>query len=88
MPYNDFKNVHKEELEAILAILTQLTCRPIEQIEPHLKTMLQHLLGSENQEIVPTQRSQAFQEWVTSHQAMNLPVLSDEAISRESIYGE
>ncbi|OCQ92627.1 hypothetical protein BCD64_07670 [Nostoc sp. MBR 210] len=30
----------------------------------------------------------AFQEWVESHRELNLPTLSDEDISRESIYGE
>ncbi|WP_199340875.1 hypothetical protein [Nostoc spongiaeforme] len=30
----------------------------------------------------------AFQEWVESHRELNLPTLSDEGISRESIYGE
>jgi hypothetical protein len=40
------------------------------------------------QTLKPRQRMQAFQEWVESHRAMELPDLSDEAISRESIYGE
>ena len=30
--------------------------------------------------------SQAFRAWVESHRGQNLPILSDEAISRESMY--
>lgn len=30
----------------------------------------------------------AFKEWVNSHRGLNFPTLSDEDISRESIYGE
>ncbi|MEG4443658.1 hypothetical protein QUB47_14150 [Microcoleus sp. AT9_B5] len=34
----------------------------------------------------PTEWSIAFLEWINSHRTLNLPILSDEAISRESIY--
>lgn len=30
----------------------------------------------------------AFHEWIDSHEDMNLPVLPEEAYSRESIYGD
>ena len=36
----------------------------------------------------PSEWVRAFQEWVESHRKLNLPLLSNEAISRESIYGE
>lgn len=35
----------------------------------------------------PQERAKAFREWAESH-PRNSPALSDEAISRESIYGE
>ncbi|WP_254564089.1 hypothetical protein [Oscillatoria sp. HE19RPO] len=35
----------------------------------------------------PAERAKAFREWAQSH-PRNQPYLSDEAISRESIYGE
>ena len=44
----------------------------------------QHL----QQTATPTEWIEAFREWVESHQSLNLPSLSDKAISRESIYGE
>ena len=34
----------------------------------------------------PTEWSIAFLEWINSHRTLNLPILSDEAINRESIY--
>lgn len=36
----------------------------------------------------PQEWNHAFQEWIDSHKDMHLPSLSDEAISRESIYGD
>lgn len=36
----------------------------------------------------PQEWVNAFSEWVESHRDLNLPLLSDQAISRESIYGE
>lgn len=35
----------------------------------------------------PEEKAKVFQEWANSHR-LNTPILSDEAISRESIYGE
>lgn len=34
------------------------------------------------------EKAKAFREWVQSHKNKNFPHLSDEDISRESIYGE
>jgi hypothetical protein len=36
----------------------------------------------------PQELAQAFLDWAESHRDLDLPILSDEAISRESIYGE
>lgn len=36
----------------------------------------------------PQERAQAFVEWAESHRGKHHPSLSDEDISRESIYGE
>ena len=35
----------------------------------------------------PEERAKAFQDWANSHR-LDTPILSDEAISRESIYGD
>ena len=39
-------------------------------------------------ELPPEEWVRKFEAWAESHAALNLPVLSDEAISRESIYAD
>lgn len=39
-------------------------------------------------ELNPEEWVRQFEAWTRSHAGMNLPVLSDEAISRESIYAD
>lgn len=87
-PLQDFEQAHKEELAEILLVLVKITSRTPEQIKPHLNQLLEGLVISPEQSIVPTQRRKAFQEWVESHRDLQLPLLDDQAISRESIYGE
>lgn len=41
-----------------------------------------------HQTATPEEWSQAFREWSNSHSPRNAPPLSDEAISRETIYGD
>ncbi|NJK51254.1 hypothetical protein HC931_26970 [Candidatus Gracilibacteria bacterium] len=75
-------------MEAITAVLVKITHHTPQEIKPHLDAMLSRLVESEKASDLPRKRAQAFREWVESHRGMNLPNLSDEAISRESIYGE
>jgi hypothetical protein len=90
----EFEQTHKKDLEAIVKALASMTNRTPEEVQLHFDTMLEHLMQSEKQErpffetATPQEWVQAFHEWVESHRGMNLPTLSDEAISRESIYGE
>jgi len=87
-----FKQAHREDLEAIVQILMKIANRPAQQIKPYLDTMLEQLLEPEERPFYETASPEewvsAFREWVESHRGLNLPPLSDEAISRESIYGE
>lgn len=77
--------------------LTQI----IESLTPEEQTLLQERINliKETQKEDSTDRPfyetatpqewvKAFREWVESHRGRNFPTLSDEAISRESIYGE
>ncbi|NET56727.1 MAG: hypothetical protein F6K47_11340 [Symploca sp. SIO2E6] len=84
----DFSHTYKDELEGIITVLVKITSRTPEQIKPYLDKLLGQLVVYEHETIVPTERRKAFQEWVESHQYLGLPLLSDHAISRESIYGE
>ncbi|WLT40528.1 hypothetical protein NON20_25130 (plasmid) [Synechocystis sp. B12] len=58
------------------------------------KILLNKLYSAPDSEVVnfyetatPEERAKFFEEWAESHQR-GAPLLSDEAISRESIYGE
>ncbi len=84
----EFKQAHQEDLETITAVLVKITHHTPQEIKPHLDAMLSRLVKSEKVSVSPKKRARAFREWVESHRGMNLPNLSDEAISRESIYGE
>jgi hypothetical protein len=89
---HQFESAHKEDLEAIVQVLVKITNRPAQEIKPHLDTMLEQLVEPKERPFYETATPQewvhAFPEWVESHRGLNLPLLSDEAIGRESIYGE
>ena len=88
----NFDSAHKEDLEAITQVLVRITKRSPEEIKPHLDAMLEQLMEPKERPFYETATPQewvrAFSEWVESHRDLNLPLLSNEAISRESIYGE
>lgn len=66
------------EEKALLKQKVQLTLSPNEEIPTkHFQAIS-----------TPTEWISAFRQWTQSHKALNLPSLSDQAISRESIYGE
>lgn len=85
---HEFEKAHSKELETITAVLVKITHHTPQEIKPHLDAMLSKLVESEKASVISLKRAQAFREWVEDHRGMNLPNLSDEAISRESIYGE
>ena len=86
------QSAHKEDLEAIIQVLVRITNRPAQEIKPHLDIMLEQIVEPKERPFyetaTPEEWVHAFCEWVESHRGLNLPLLSDEAISRESIYGE
>jgi hypothetical protein len=90
---SDLEQTHSQEIETITLLLAQITNRTPDEIKPHLDTMLERLLQPLKkcpfyETATPEEWVTAFTEWVASHRGLNLPSLSDEAISRESIYGE
>ena len=61
-------------------------------VETYIQIVLENL-ASAPEGVVQTattaqERAQRWQEWVDSRSSIKAPPLSDEAISRESIYGE
>ncbi|CDM94111.1 MAG: hypothetical protein P5702_06595 [Limnospira sp. PMC 1291.21] len=72
----------------------------VQSLSPEERSLLEEKLKARQQETsaagkdrpfyetaTPEERAKAFREWAASH-PRNQPSLSDEAISRESIYGE
>jgi hypothetical protein len=89
----ELEEAHKKDIETITQMLAQITNRTPDEIKPHLSAMLERLVQPSTERpfyetATPQEWVTAFQEWVESHRRLNLPTLSDEAISRESIYGE
>lgn len=88
---NNFESAHKEDLEAVTKILVKITKRSLEEIKPHLDTMLEQLVEPFERPFyetaTPSERARAFREWASSH-ALDTPLLSDYAVSRESIYDD
>ncbi|MEH2168180.1 MAG: hypothetical protein V7K41_16310 [Nostoc sp.] len=90
---NELEQSHSEDIETITFLLAKISKRSPSEIKPHLDTMLERLVQADEERpfyetASPTEWVAAFTEWVESHRELNLPSLSDEAISRESIYGE
>ena len=87
----NFEETNREEIEAIIQALTRITSRTPEQIKPYLETMLERLVESIERPFyetaTPEERARAFREWASSHDR-NTPLLSDYAVSRESMYDD
>lgn len=81
-----------EDLETVTQILSKLTRLPSEQIKPRLQTLIANLFdlreAHSDTQNNPEAWIQQFTEWVEGHRELGLPPLSEEAISRESIYGD
>lgn len=88
---HDFEEAHREDLATITEVLAKITHRSPEQIKPHLEAMLEHLVEPQGQAFyvnaTPEERARAFREWAESHDR-NTALLSDYAVSRESIYDD
>ncbi len=88
---HNFESAHKEDLEAVLQVLVKITSRTPEQIKPHLDAMLERLVEPKERPFyetaTPSERARAFREWAASHDR-NTPLLSDYAVSRESMYDD
>ncbi|WP_341532332.1 hypothetical protein WKK05_41540 (plasmid) [Nostoc sp. UHCC 0302] len=90
---SDLEQAYSQDIETITLLLAKISKLTPEEIKPHLNTMLLQLVQPSRERpfyetASPTEWVAAFTEWVESHRELNLPSLSDEAISRESIYGE
>ncbi len=88
----NFQQTYREELEAVTISLAKITSLAPEEIEPHIHAMLSELVRLKERSFDstanPEERARAFRKWSESHRGMNLPYLSDYAVSRESVYDD
>lgn len=88
---HNLESAHKEDLEAVLQVLVKITSRTPEQIKPHLEAMLERLVEQKQRPFArtatPQECANAFREWADSHDRNTL-LLSDYAVSRESMYDD
>lgn len=86
---------NNQELEKVISALSKITSRSPEEIKPHLEQLLLEL---SQKPAVPQNHFfetatddewiSAFSKWSESHKAKELPVLSEEAMNRESMYSD
>jgi len=86
------KYINTQLVKSIIQIIESLTPEEKDLLKQKIHPFLQLSeipKSSHFQETAsPQEWNHAFTEWIDSHKDMNLPSLSDEAISRESIYEE
>ena len=84
-----------QELEKIVGALSKMTSRSPEEIKPHLEALIDRLNQTKEDDLAASsfyvtstheQWLAEFHEWLDSHKGKNIPVLSEEAMSRESMY--
>ncbi len=84
-----------QELEKIVGTLSKITSRSPEEIKPHLKALIDRLSHTKEDDLAASsfyvtstheQWLAEFHEWLDSHKEKNIPVLSEEAMSRETMY--
>lgn len=83
---------NREDLEVVVALISKMTHLSSEQVKPQLQILIANLVEIQEPPIHAIATAQEwtrrFSEWVESHQGREYPCLSDEAIARESIYGD
>ena len=86
----EFEEAHSNDIETITQVLAKITSLTHEQIKPHLDAMLDRLVKPQQERLfyetaTAQEWVEAFQDWAESHDR-NIPLLSDYAVSRESMY--
>ncbi|WP_036487724.1 hypothetical protein [Myxosarcina sp. GI1] len=89
-------NSHDRDLKKIVDALSKITSLSSETIKPHLNELLSRLSQEQSfkaaghffDTTTDDEWITAFHEWSESHREKKLPVLNEEAMSRESFYDE
>lgn len=89
------QNNYRQEFERAIGILSKITSRSSEEIKPHLEALIASLNQTKEDDLAASsfyatstheQWSAEFHKWLDSHKKKDIPVLSEEAMSRESMY--
>ena len=92
MIVHSLEEENREDLETVTHILSRITHLPSEQIKPCLHAFMENLVELQETPFhagaAPEEWLQRFSAWVEGHRGLGFRLLSDEAISRESIYGD
>ena len=88
----NFQEAHKEDIKTITQVLVKITNRTPEQVKPYLDALLEQLVQSQQERpfyetATPEEWVRAFRAWASGHER-NTPLLSDYAVSRESMYDD
>ena len=92
---SDISPLHRQELKEIANALAKLVNRSPEEITPYLNALINRLGQTKENDLAEAsfyetstheEWSAEFHSWVDSHKGEDIPVLSDEAMSRESMY--
>ena len=90
LPLSALLEAHSKDINAVIDTLTKVTGLPESKVKSHFDKMLSQLVKKKQDEpfkkLTSEERRAAFHEWVESHRSMNLPHLTDEQISRDTIY--
>ncbi|WP_319422127.1 hypothetical protein [Pleurocapsa sp. FMAR1] len=93
--HKDTSASNSQEFEQAISALSKITSRSPEEIKPHLERFLSELSSkpdvSKNHFFdlaTDDEWMSAFRDWSESHKAKKLPVLSEAAMSRESMYSD
>lgn len=79
--------MNQKLVESLAQIIESLNAEERKLLEYKLKDSLNDQGTSFDATVTPKERAKAYREWAESHH-IDSPILSDEAISRETIYGE
>ena len=82
------------EIKQVMGALSKITNRSPEEIKPYVDELLKRLAvgqdsfdsASFSETSTHEEWSAEFHQWVDSHKNRDIPVLSEEAMSRESMY--
>lgn len=90
----DTSNPYSQEIEQVVGTLSKITNRSPEEIKPCLDELIQRL-SQKKDDLASTsfyetstheEWSVEFHRWIDSHKEEDIPILSDEAMSRENMY--